>query len=265
MADFAALPVYSGVGAYHVNRFRVAFEKPPFMSAAYLAHHFATKFPLYLNSKFATVEWGSRNFEGKPTMKFHGFKWLLGKDVAAPHHDWVVRQWYDPTIGFTAQTLKRQFVDAVDDTTAYYLERTVGWPSKAAADSAVDINRTHFLAGRRSWRISEGRVFGVSGDVFVIETVAFERFSCSAYNNADTFMGLEKSIPDIWIANLNSFVRSFRFKRVEMARDQMPNPQTMWRTKDGVDFIRMMEDKPESLMRYPAFTELKTLYSSLFP
>ena len=103
------------------------------MSAAYLAHHFATKFPLYLNSKFATVEWGSRNFEGKPTMEFHGFKWLPARTWRHPtmtgSHE-MVRSDYR----VHGADLQRQSVDAVDDTTAYYLERTVGWPSKVGAD-----------------------------------------------------------------------------------------------------------------------------------
>jgi len=31
------------------------------------------------------------------------------------HDDWVVRHWHDRTIGFTAQTLKREFFIAGED------------------------------------------------------------------------------------------------------------------------------------------------------
>ena len=37
MGDFTELPVQTGVGDYHINRFRIAFAPPPSGSAAALA------------------------------------------------------------------------------------------------------------------------------------------------------------------------------------------------------------------------------------
>ena len=81
MPDFTPLPVYGGVGPVHFNRFRAVFQKPNQASAATLADTFATSFPKFFNSKFATVERGSRTFGSNPTLKFHGFLYKLGIDL----------------------------------------------------------------------------------------------------------------------------------------------------------------------------------------
>src|SRR6185369_14264714 len=121
-------------------------------SADTLAGDLIDHFPNYLRSKFATVGF-DRTFDGKPTLHFHG--------SAAPgiHDDWVVREWFDRKIGFTAQTLKREFFVAGDDvgaaggTTVGILLTPVVGPFLGLAGAlgiggttAVHYNRMHFLA-----------------------------------------------------------------------------------------------------------------------
>ena len=115
MGDFTALTLETGVDDYHVNRFRIAFKPPAGISTAALVHDLIDNFPTYLKSEFATVEFGDRDHEGKRTLHFHGYAKVLGFDLAKPHDDWVVREWVDRNVGFTAQTLKREFFVAGDD------------------------------------------------------------------------------------------------------------------------------------------------------
>ncbi|MPZ31310.1 MAG: hypothetical protein GEV13_09990 [Rhodospirillales bacterium] len=74
--------------------------------------------------------------------------------------------------------------------------------------AAVHVNRLHFLAGRRSWRIGEGAVFDpdLKDDAIILETAAVERFSSRAYSTADSVIDLQNKVPDICIAFLNNFV-----------------------------------------------------------
>jgi hypothetical protein len=243
MGDFTALPIDDGSGGIHINRFRIAFQPPNGTSAATLAGDIIDNFPTYFNSEFAKVEWGSRKHGGKPTLHFHGYAKVLGLDLAKPHDDWVVRHWVDRTIGFTAETLKREFFVAGDDlgsgvpTGALLLGpllAAVGLIGAVVGTGAtVHYNRMHFLAGRRSWRIGDGGVFGLSSNVIVFETVALERFSALAYRTADAVIGLESRVPNVWIALLNNFVNKKGLTVV---------PQTLkprWKSKNRVDYLQL--------------------------
>src|SRR5262249_17452142 len=94
MGDFSELLIYDGVGDIHLNRFRIAFEPPSGTTAAALGKAAATlaadlidNFPTYLESEYATVRFGERDHEGKPTLHFHGYAKVLGIDQAAVHDD----------------------------------------------------------------------------------------------------------------------------------------------------------------------------------
>lgn len=268
MGDFTALPLSDGAGDIHFNRFRIAFQPPKGISAATLAGDLIDNFPTYLNSEFAKVEFGSRRHEGKPTLHFHGYAKVLGLDLAKPHDDWVVRHWVDRNIGFTAQTLKREFFVAGDDVgvTAgsglLVLVPGVGQVLGLAGAlglgaTAVHYNRMHFLAGRRSWRISDGTVFGLSGNVIVVETVALERFSATVYRTANAVIGLESKIPDVWIALLNNFVNKKGLTVV---------PQTLkprWKSKKRVDYLQL-SGGIVSMMAEPEFQDVYRLYPTVW-
>ena len=253
MADFTELPVYDGVGDYHFNRYRVAFKCPPAETKQSLARDFVANFPAYLTSQYATVVKGDRDFESRPTLHFHGFKMVpipnpAGMansppptiDVASPHTDWVVKIDENDNLGFTAQTLKREFrVLSEDGPTGFGVAAIVSpLIGLIAAGDPMEVNRKHFLAGRRSWRLDDGKSFEVDGDVLVLETAAVERFSHKAYMRADAVLGLESAVPDIWIAMLNNFVAKRTLVRV---------PQRLrpgWKTKNGIDYyIRSFDDE----------------------
>jgi hypothetical protein len=270
MGDFTALTLDTGVGDIHLNRFRIAFQRPAGIPQATLASDLIDHFPTYLNSQFATVKFGDRKHEGKPTLHFHGYAKVLGIDLGAPHSDWVVQEWVDRNVGFTAQTLKREFSDVRED-----LEAGVGagllvnfipvvgpilgpvGSLLAGGGGAVHYNRMHFLAGRRSWRISEGRILGLSDGVIVLETVAVERLSAQAYSVGNSVMSLESRVPDIWIAFLNNFVNKKGLTVV---------PQTLqprWKNKARVDYLQLSFRKLSQMLADPEYYDVYRLYPTI--
>jgi hypothetical protein len=263
MADFTELTVDTGVSDYHFNRFRIAFQPLAKKSAAFLASDLVVRFPTYFNSKFAVVEWGDHYHDGKPTLHFHGYAKVLGIDLGHPHTDWVVRAWVDQMIGFTAQTLKREFSDLGEDLEAYVPAAMAGSINpivgQAAAFGAVHYNRMHFLAGQRSWRIGPGSVFGVPGNVIVMETVAVERFSARVFQIPDVVLGLESKIPDIWIALLNNFVTMNGATVVPLT----PGPR--WKSKNRVDYVQLSFNSLGALKADPEFAKAFPLYPTILP
>lgn len=271
MPDFTLLPVYDGVGPFHFNRYRVVFEKPAATSAKALSNDYVSQFPNYFNSQYASVQWGSRNYLGKPTLKFHGYFRKLGVDVAQPHHDWVEREWCDPDVGFTAQTLKREFFDPVDDGEAAAGGSALGYrPSVvpyepvtgiAGAIAAVHYNRMHFLAGRRSWRMDEGIVFGETANTCVLETIAVEQFSARVFALSDAALGMEKFIPNIWIANLTNYVRM----RGLVTLPSVKQNSSGWKNKTSVYFFVQNFPNLASLNANQEFQDAYPLYNTILP
>ena len=264
MADFTELPVYDGVGNYHFNRYRVVFQRPAGETRESLASDFVTKFPHYFTSQFANVRRGERSFGNLPTLHFHGFKKVLGLDIAHPHTDWVAQIDKNDGLGFTAQTLKREFMDFSEDAaTALPLgyAATVIPTLVAIWGNPITVNRMHFLAGRRSWRLDDGKNFEVDGDVLVLETTAVERFSHTAYKRADSVLGMEAAVPDIWIAFLNNFV-----EMRGLARVSQPG-RAGWMNKNGCDYYVRSFGDTKSLGGDAEFAQQKRLklFKTLLP
>jgi hypothetical protein len=175
-------------------------------------------------------------------------------DVARPHTDWVAQIDQNDGLGFTAQTLKREFVDLFED-------GAVVAAAGIFAGGPIDLNRTHFLAGRRSWRIDDGRSFDVGGDTLVLETTAVERFSNRVYQISDFALGLESRIPDIWISLLNNFVTMRGLVRV-------PQPlKPGWKRKKEVDYYLVSFDDIAVLRGDAEFKQQDShgLFKSILP
>ena len=281
MADFEALKVYDGVADYHLNRFRIAFECPSGATKEGMARDFVSNFPSYLKSPVASVEFKPEvTFEGKPTLKFWGSLKLLGLVEAnfGVHHDWVVQAWVDPRVGFTAQTLKRGFVDVVDDAAAAAGGSVAGGvlgpvEEIAGAITAVEVNRYHFLAGRRSWRLESAAAFGQdagdfeagdSSDILILETVAVERFSLSVFRVGDWVLSFEDRIPAVWIALLENFAR---MKVLRVRRFVTLKPGGLWNTTK-LGWVRYLAPTFSNLSALQADTQYRDmlpLYPTILP
>ena len=272
MADFTELPVYDGVSDWHFNRFRIAFEPPKSTSPVILFSNLLARFPTYINSDYATAKWGDTKYNGLPTVHFHGYAKILGIDMGHPHTDWVAIVSLDPNaVGFTVQTLKREFLDVGEDgeTTglgaAVVLLPGIGTllgvvgGAVLGGTAGAHYNRMHFLAGRRAWRIDNGSVFGFANNVMVLETVAVERFSAQAFNIADSVIGLEKKLPNVWLAFLNNFVNQTGLKPV----DQVPKPR--WKKDSRAMHIELSFANQFGLMGDSEFLDAYRLYPNLLP
>jgi hypothetical protein len=146
-------------------------------------------------------------------------KLLLGIDFnPGIHHDWVARIAVDNTKGFTVQTLRRNFMEA-GDAMAATADAIVGLGPLTLqpigivpGGMSVALNRMHFLAGRRAWRIDTLATFGedpsdyISAPSLMLETSAVERLSDAAFMLGDAVVGFEKRIPPVWISLLENFV-----------------------------------------------------------
>jgi hypothetical protein len=267
MGDFLTLPVDIGEGPYHFNRYRIAFEKPANISKEDLAADFVRNFPSYFNSQFATVDDKTgRDFHGRPTLKFHGISDFLGlHDFGRYHNDWVVQLNVNPR-GFLVQTLERTFRLSEDAKMA--VQGAIGgavpgaitgaaaggiassWAgglgavpgalvfggvgAVAGGVPAYNANFKHFLAGRRSWRLDDASVFGVSGNFLILETAAVERFSCEFYLLNDKIQNLEAKVPDIWNAMLSNFVGK---RGLTIATTPMPGAAWLHSSAYKTDYV----------------------------
>jgi len=275
MEDFS---VYDGVGDWHFNRFRAVFDPPPRANKQLFGRELATNFPKYVTSKYATAEKGGRTFLTMPTFHFHGYKMvpyfdpttlgMIDIDVAAPHTDWVVKIDDNDGLGFSVQTIKREFSDPSEDRLTSAAKVVVGVASPLTylltmrgENDPTQVNRMHFLAGRRSWRIDDGKNFEVDGDVIVLETTAVERFSHQRYNQADKVLGMEDALPDIWCTMCNNFVRMSALVRV---------PQRLrpgWKNKYGIDYYVKSYGNFEGLAGDVEFAQQRRLglFKTLLP
>ena len=280
---FEPLPIATcGVESWHLNRFRIAFRSPQKPIA--LAQQFIHSFCAVLNSPAATVE----AFDGDH-YKFNG-KISLTRDHSSwqPHYDWVKRITGPGEFmnGFTVQTLKRDSM-AADDIipglagaaaggyVGVKVGSLVGPPGAAVggvvgmvtgAAVAVNINRHHFLAGRRAWRIDHARNFVPNGlssplpqDAYILETSAMERFSEHLFWLAKPL--LDPSVVFVWCNLLGNFVRMFQ-ARVLSPSEWPLEPSWQIDARTGSHWMRN-EGAEGRVKASQDFSELKRLFPRL--
>ena len=122
-----------------------------------------------------------------------------------------------------------------------------------------ELIRMHFLAGRRSWRIGDGALFGESGGVLVLETVAVERFSATPFMVADAVIGLESKLPDVWVAMLTNFVDKRRLTAVR----QPLKPR--WTNKGRVDYMTRSFPDFGAMAADAEYQDIYRLYPTIIP
>ena len=288
--NFVELKVHGGFGEFHLNRFRVAFERPKHFTREALAREFVANFPYYLKSDVAKVAISrERTFEGDLTLKFWGSLTIAGGRIEmnrGVHHDWVGRVWVDDRRGFTVQTLKRMFWEPWDDAAAAVGGGALGAMVAGAQGNmaagaqgsilggaaSVDLNRFHFLAGRRAWRLdtAQGQLTGdLAGwskeDILILETGAIERFSHPAFLAGDYVARFEERIPPVWIANLDNFVRRNGLKT---SRIDMPRPVDRGWRQGRVGAVTSLTSRFKTLAALkagPQFRDMINLYPKLLP
>ncbi len=264
MANFQSLPIFpdtTGIALtqqrfptfYHLNRFRISVAAPGGQLAKYrtIAAQMLDHMPEYMNPHTAKVEVKGQQWEGHKTLRFTGAaklrpfsvpiynpldrRWIdvpvpeQIRDWAIPdvHTDWVgVQPGTMTDTGFTAQTLKRNFLDGSDvliktaalaalaalvSETWWNLPLTMTeWAIEEVVSAYVIwVNQHHFLAGRRSFRFVDGKEFGYNDGRWVFETAAMERFSLLPYLASEMVMGrAEDVVRPVWLEMARLFCKA---------------------------------------------------------
>lgn len=286
MAQFRALNIHSdGVGDYRLNRFRIYFrrellpgKKAPEKNSG---GEFARNFPKYFNpGNQAEAQFKSElTWNGEASIRFLLKASLMGKrnwiaDHMIPdvHADYVGIIQKDDSKGFCAQTLLRKFDEKQDaiirgiflglllpdhrDPTAADVRR-----AQKQAEAMVEINRHHFLAGRRSWVIQPAAYFGPSpmSDAWALETAAIERLSDSFFQ-AVTKTGLmgsfDESIRAVWTCLLNNFIEQTGFE---------PLTIKPWQHNEGkVSYIERSFTQRTDCEKSTEFAEITKLHDQIY-
>jgi hypothetical protein len=267
------------------------------------ARDFVDRFPIYLNSPFATVARDDEHhFAGSPLVyKFHGISEIFGVDIAKYHHDWVAVLPGNSFLGFSVTTLERRFrlledakmaaegaiggglmaipafaggaaVGAVTGPGALAVGGVAAlgvgtFAASTGASGSYFSTFKHFLAGRRSWRIDTAAAFGIAGasdDELVLETAAVERYSCDFYRLNGSVQGLENKIPDIWNSLLRNFV-TMRGVTVVADGRLPPSPWGRDRKYNTEYFQRNTFPNLDSVKSYPEFQSAYRLHPNLLP
>jgi hypothetical protein len=180
--DFTLLwPASGGSGPWRADRFRIYFFGPELalMPTATQVTELGRLFPQIFNGQGSEVDALAltrnnattfyrfdKQANGEPTLQFTFDARVLFQFVPAPdlHDDWVAFMQQDAG-GFCVQTLKRNFTQANDVEMGLAVLTAVGAATPAAplvanpltavvgGITAGAVNRYHFLAGRRAWRI----------------------------------------------------------------------------------------------------------------
>lgn len=252
--NFVELNIHTeGVGDYHINRHRAYFlPKSPLVNRSSnqneLGRKFAEQFCSYFNAnnKNAQVRFGTRKWDLRRTLQFEGAvrplginNWITEWLCKGFHSDWVGVLGSNGGRGMSVQTLKRQFAEQGDKKTRLGLVLAgalsgslIGIKASTApaaaslgiagalaanrvADLAVEINKMHFLAGRRSWVVQPAlnipdRPINLPSQSWCIETAAIERFSNVVVAKTDDFEilgSLQQQVKQIWTTLLLNFLR----------------------------------------------------------
>jgi len=193
---FTDLPATGGVGEYHINHFLgfsqpVSAPTPQFVRT--LNKMFYSSFvELFSNENIAEAR--LQPYNGRDFVKFtiggKSGSWF-DKFGGFVHSDWIRLEMHSDGNNFLATTLHRDWL---------WDSEKVAITLKPEAERYIDVNRHHFLAGRRVFAIR----FDVPSSRYVIETAAFERSSLCEYKVADDVL-FRNRITILWTTMIESF------------------------------------------------------------
>lgn len=260
--DFRVLPIATeGSGKYRADRFRIYFQHPTSLSLLSIPDLVSTLdrlFPQIFNGFGDEVSSAGltpniaktfyhfdKRFNSEPTLKFTADIRTLFDFVDAPdlHDDWVGFVHQDQNVGFAVQTLKRNFSEVNDLFFALLVAEAIAFSLPGGGGGVFPIgggitssylNRFHFLAGRRSWVISQANQsrgsrfvannpipdflqaatatnLANSQHIYMLETAAIDRFSSWVIGLADlgapvTLGNMEDLTARVWTTLLSNFV-----------------------------------------------------------
>lgn len=176
--------------------------------------------------------------------------------------DWMMPDIHTDTVGFpdylsdhafTVQTLKRLFESGEDATIRTLIVRVVApmvvgalagvigefitrplvrrYISEPLANYAIDINRHHFLAGRRSFRMGTAQEFGLQGNEWIFETAAVEAYSHPVFQHTTDIVmgGSNATVTPVWVQMGARVASSYgtQVGSVEVANSNVGSPSNL--------------------------------------
>lgn len=215
---FVELPVTGGVGPFHVNHF-IGYSSQTLLTPkvkarlAELQQRFRDDFTEIFSVKnVADANLRPYFHKGNDTIEFEiggndetsKGMYYLRQIMGFNHSDWVSMQDHPESRSFYATTLKRNWVTFLEESAISALE-LVDERTAKATEAFLEINRHHFLAGRRSFKV------GYDEDLkrCYIETAALERSSLEFYDMIERTGLLRPMIVQIWTSLIENFEKGY--------------------------------------------------------
>lgn len=211
---FVELPVTGGVGLFHINHFvgyssQTALTPKVKSRLAELQQRFRDDFTEIFSVKnVAEANLRPHLHRGNDTIEFEiggndessKSMYYLRQVMGFNHSDWVSMQDHPESGSFYAMTLKRDWATFLEESAISALER-MDESAVKAAEAFFEINRHHFLAGRRSFKVG----YDEHLQRCYIETAALERSSLDFYDLIERTGLLRPMIVQIWTSLIENF------------------------------------------------------------
>lgn len=215
---FVELPVTGGVGPVHINHF-VGYSSQTALTPKVKARleELQQRFRDDFTEVFSVKNVAEANLrpylhKGNDTVEFEiggndeAFKdiYYLRQVMGLNHSDWVSMQDHPESRSFYATTLKRGWATYLEEITISALD-LVNESAAKTTEAFFEINRHHFLAGRRSFKV------GYDEDLrrCYIETAALERSSLGFYDMIERTGLLRPMIVQIWTSLIENFEKEY--------------------------------------------------------
>lgn len=228
---FVELPVTGGVGNFHINHF-IGYSSQALLTLqvkarlAELQQQFRDDFTeIFSVRNVAEANLRPYLHEGNDTIEFEiggndetsKGMYYLRQVMGFNHSDWVSLQDDPGSRSFYARTLKRDWATFLEESAISALE-LVDKRTAIATEVFFEINRHHFLAGRRSFKVGYDEAL----QRCYIETAALERSSLDFYDMIERTGLLRPMIVQIWTSLIENF-----------EKEHDGNPEFYWLSASG--------------------------------
>lgn len=251
--------------AYHVNHFIGVVQensKNPLTddSVNKLAGKLLDNFPMvFSKGNVARARVGEKSGRALKHNDLSTIEFVLNKQpkvLPVPHTDWVSMS--RAFQAFYGTTLKREFYTVKEEEylkNVAYANQVGGNPFMFADQEVIDVGRSHFLSGRRSWKISryEGRL--------CIETATVERYTNWSFLGASYLLSDRKEIRGIWTQLVINAAESFGLELEDDPRNLQPIDA--YQLKGNIAFVEDEFDNVNNLMASSWWKEMGMRFPGL--
>ncbi|MEL6944839.1 MAG: hypothetical protein AAFO82_19450, partial [Bacteroidota bacterium] len=227
--DFVELTIQDGTDEIHLNHFIAYFEYPLEDESIRFTSDFLKHFTKIFNPQnIATASFESEHkYKGNDTIRFKlGGEGSTATDKMAGfcHSDWISIELTDDKKTFFARTLKREFNDVQED----YCMR-FAFP---LLESVVELNKQHFLAGRRSWKVGFDEEMGK----YYVETTAMERYSHAIHEILEDVGDFPNQVRKIWKQLILNFLEYFDVDILTVELDGYDSEESVLIRMENIDY-----------------------------